>query len=454
MTRDELDALTARYLAEQFDAVEERLAADWDEPSLDEHGFETNERCHEIAHALRFADLSSTLALARQHMPDADDALQRMLARRMLEAQLQALKAELAALSGEALLRPSDSLSTPTRRAAIPAPRFSEVAARYATEKKTLGIWTPKTALQTETIFARVGELLGDPSMSTITKDDIRKLGLTIVKLPANMTKRYPGKTTLEIIEGTAGDHSIPRLKAASVNKYHQDVRSLFLWAVKHDIIEQNPATVLTDMDTGRAQDARKALDDHDIGRLFATIGEVAKESYGLWIPRIMAFTGCRMGEAAQLRGVDVRDEQSIWVFDFNADCDEKNLKTEGSARLVPIHSRLLELGILDFARSAGGGFLFPERVRLTKNPSRSNVDLLSKQLNRWRRKAGVTDARKKFQSFRATFATRLKDAGVPEYQIAELVGHENDNITTGRYGKQTNLVTLRASLERLALPI
>jgi len=49
---------------------------------------------------------------------------------------------------------------------------------------------------------------------------------------------------------------------------------------------------------------------------------------------------------------------------------------------------------------------------------------------------------------------TRLKDLGIPEYHIAELAGHENDNITTGRYGKRSNLATLRDVLARLTLPI
>jgi integrase len=81
-------------------------------------------------------------------------------------------------------------------------------------------------------------------------------------------------------------------------------------------------------------------------------------------------------------------------------------------------------------------------------------MDLLSKQLNRWLRGAGVSDARKSVQSFRGTFATRMKDLEVPEYNIAQLIGHENPNITSGRYGKRTNLIALRDVVARLQLPI
>ncbi len=143
-------------------------------------------------------------------------------------------------------------------------------------------------------------------------------------------------------------------------------------------------------------------------------IEKKAKEPYSLWIPRIMAYTGCRMGEAAQLRKTDVRKEQGVPVFDFNEDTEEKHLKTDGSTRLVPIHPRLLDLGILDFVESCADGYLFPERVRYTENPERSNVDLLSKELLRWLRQAGVTDPRKQVQSFRGTMTTRLKEFGYP----------------------------------------
>lgn len=37
---------------------------------------------------------------------------------------------------------------------------------------------------------------------------------------------------------------------------------------------------------------------------------------------------------------------------------------------------------------------------------------------------------------FRHTFIDCLKQTGVEEYQVAEVVGHANPNMTYGRYGK------------------
>lgn len=441
MTQDELNRLAGEYLAKSFDEIEDRLALDWTVGGFEIYSSQLNERCHALSGALASGDLSETLPAAQEMAPGADETFHRKLARRLIEAQLQTAVAEMRAISGEPLVRPRDTVRIapmPSPAASRPTPTVSQIAALYAEERMGRGTWSPRTAAQSQKIFQLIAELLGDKPMGEVSKDDIRRLGLSLVKLPANMTKRYPGLSVAEVLSTTEGDESVARLEPRSVNKHYQHVRSLFVWAVEHDHLAQSPASILHDVEEGRAQDARKAFDDADIKALFAQVAAKATEPYELWIPRIMAYTGCRMGEAAQLRKVDVRQEQGTWVFDFNLESAQKgrkNIKTGSGVRLVPVHPRLLELGLAQFVCSVEDEFLFPEQMRYTKDEKRNNVDLLSKKLNRWRRQAGITDPRKQIQSFRGTLATRLKDLGVPEYQIAEILGHENSNITTGRYG-------------------
>lgn len=460
MTQEELERLTRDYLAKSFDEIEDRLALDWTPEGFEIYSSQLNERCHALSDALASADLAEALPEAQGMAPEADEMFHRKLARRLVEVQLQTAIAEIRAISGEPLVRPQGAVRVPfvpSVEARKATPSVSQVSQMYAEERISRGSWSARTAAQGRKIFNLIAELLGDKPVGDVTKDDVRRLGLDIAKLPANMTQRYRGLSVFEVLTKTDGDESVARLEPRSVNKHYQHVRSLFAWAVEHDHIGQSPATILRDVEEGRAQDARKVFDDADIRALFAQISVKAKEPYGLWVPRIMAYTGCRMGEAAQLRKVDVRQVQGTWVFDFNLETlqkDKKNIKNDGSVRQVPIHPRLIELGLLDFVYSVEEEFLFPERIRYTEDVKRNNVDLLSKQLNRWRRQAGITDPKKQIQSFRGTVATRLKDLGVPEYQIAEILGHENDNITSGRYGKQTNLLTLSGVLAKLTLPI
>ena len=46
----------------------------------------------------------------------------------------------------------------------------------YAEERKARGFWSDKTALQAETIYALISELLGDAPIGIVTKDDVRTM--------------------------------------------------------------------------------------------------------------------------------------------------------------------------------------------------------------------------------------------------------------------------------------
>jgi len=281
MKQEELEALTQRYLATSFDEIEDRLALDWSPAGIEVHSSQINERCHELSGALAAADVSSTMELAREMAPHADEHTQRKLARRLIEAQLQASMAEIRAMAGEPLRRPEVIQGSPVT--AVPeartTPKISEVAAMYAEERVAQGRWSPKTAKQGVTIFELVAEMLGDPAIGEVTKAHIRQLGLDITKLPVNMAKRYPALSVAEVLAKTDGDDTVARLESRSVNKHYQHVRTLFAWAAEHDLIPQSPASVLHDVEEGRAQDARKAFDDKDITAFFAKIEQKAKES-------------------------------------------------------------------------------------------------------------------------------------------------------------------------------
>lgn len=456
MTREEIDAIYRQYLATKFDEIEARLSQPLDEDQKDGTSFYLNDEAHRISAALAFGQVDERLPEATQLAPNATGDTQRRLARRLLEADLKATVAELKALEGEPLEIPQEIFATTggaKDRAQI-SPLLSEVVQLYCEEHIGLKKWSERTTEQSRKIFELIVDLLGDVPIHQVTKADIRALGAQMLQLPKNMTKIFPGLTPRQILEVAASQPELPRLQPRSINKNYQYIRSLFLWAADHDHLTQNPATVLRDVNEGRAQDARKALDDDDVAKFIRYATQQATEPYELWIPRIMAFTGCRMGEAARLERRDIRQVDGLWVFDINSDHPEKQVKTANSLRLIPVHPRLIELGLLDFVSSSAEGFLFPRRIRYTDDPKRSPVDLLSKQLSRWLRKAGVEDKKKQVQSFRETMATKLKDLGTPEYQIAEILGHENSNISTGRYGKHTKLSTLNEALAKVYLPV
>ncbi len=464
MTRQELDHLVRRYLDQRLEQIEDTLALDWSEAGLDQYRWDLNDRAHEISAALSFADPDPALGLARQMAPGASEDTLRKLSRRLMEVQLEAVKAELAALNGEPLRMPAlygapphtsaqDTAEAPPQ--AAPSLLLSEVADIYSAERVAERNWNPKTEFQNRTILALLAELMGNPPIKSIDKEAIRAVGTDIVNLPSNMTKRFSGVAPRDVLARLEGDSTTPRLEPRSVNKYRQLLRSLFKWALEHEYVAVNPATVLRDVKEPPPREGREDFTDEDLVTYFARLPQEQEPlPFLYWIPRIMAYTGMRLGEASQLRKQDLREAMGLRVLDLNTE-DGKTLKNAASRRQVPIHPRLVELGLLEFIDGSPEGFLWPERFRTTDNRKRQDSDRLSKLLGRFLRRSGVTDEKKTgAHSFRHTVSTRLKDASVPEYQIADLIGHEDDSMTTGRYGKGTNVKRLLEVASLLKLPI
>jgi integrase len=155
------------------------------------------------------------------------------------------------------------------------------------------------------------------------------------------------------------------------------------------------------------------------------------KRSYTFWLPYLGLYTGARIEELCQLNLADIRQVGGILVFDIN-DRDEKRLKTQSSRRVVPVHPRLIELGLHDHVesmRKKGEDRLFPELKKQRDGYSQ----VASKWFGRYRQKHGID---KPFHSFRHTFIDELKQLDVDHKKIAALVGHKDESMTGGRYGK------------------
>jgi integrase len=136
--------------------------------------------------------------------------------------------------------------------------------------------------------------------------------------------------------------------------------------------------------------------------------------------------------------------------FEIN-DAGERKVKTQGSKRIIPVHPRLLDLGFDKYVegRAAIGA------TKLWENLEPNKYGYWGKKLGNWygrfNRKHVTLDPKKNFHSFRHTVANTLKQAGVVEGVIAEILGHSNGkSITMGRYGKRYRPKVLLESLVRL----
>ena len=71
------------------------------------------------------------------------------------------------------------------------------------------------------------------------------------------------------------------------------------------------------------------------------------------WIPWIGLYTGACLGEIAQLLTGAVRELHGVWIHYLTREGSTlKSTKTAGSQRVVPIHSELVDLGLLEYHRT------------------------------------------------------------------------------------------------------
>jgi len=154
------------------------------------------------------------------------------------------------------------------------------------------------------------------------------------------------------------------------------------------------------------------------------------------WIVLIAMHSGMRLDEICQLYVEDVQQVADIWCFNVNDNRDKK-LKTISSKRVIPIHPILQRLGFLDYVEQMKQS----EFPRLWMNLNWREADGYSNAVGKWfqrfNREYVTMDKAKVFHSFRHTVADTLKQTGVQEVVIAEVMGHANDSMTTGRYGKR-----------------
>ena len=159
-------------------------------------------------------------------------------------------------------------------------------------------------------------------------------------------------------------------------------------------------------------------------------------------------YSGARLEEICQLHLDDIRDEGGVLVFDINED-GGKQLKTASSSRLVPVHPKLEELGLVKYVnelKSKGKDRLFPELSKQRDGYSQA----VSKFFSRFRKRCGITESGKVFHSFRHTVANNLKQQSVPREKIGAILGHLDESVTTGRYGKAFEPSVLKPVIEEL----
>lgn len=319
---------------------------------------------------------------------------------------------------------------------------ISDVAATYSKERQRGNAWAAKTIIEKADHIKLLEEILGsDTDVRTLTAMEAKRVKDILLVYPRNRSKNplTRGKPLADVLNLPG----IETVQVATINKYLQTYNELFEWAKQNHHISENFFSGLTVRQAKKNREGdRGAYTDEQIRLILATVlhneqGLVTKP-YQKWATLIGIYTGARLGEIAQLHLKDIRQQDGVWVFDMNEEGDRKSLKTSAARRLVPIHSKLIEAGLLAYVQTMTdkrATKLFPDFTYDPKNgwgrqQSRWFNDRLLVQL-------GLKSKTLVFHSLRHTVNTRLLQAGVADPLVKSIIGHEQDGMTHKQYFKE-----------------
>jgi integrase len=334
---------------------------------------------------------------------------------------------------------------------------FSNISDQYVAERLSGNNWEKKTHNSYLASFKIFQDIFGDIAVSEINSDVCREFKSKLIKIPKNHSKtaKYRELSIQKLLDLDIPKESL--ISTESVNKHIGRVSSLFNWCVQQSYMDKNFLDgMIIRVKKSRQNQARQPFSSQDLNILFSdpifTMGKMHRNYY-FWLPLIALYSGARIQEICQLELKDIRSEHGILVFDINNKSDHARLKNNSSARLIPVHKTLIDIGLERYIKSLSRRkhkVLFPELVK-----NASGIDGQSQPASKWfaryKSKHGFpTDSVKAFHSFRHSFVDQLKGIGTPEHITAAIVGHAHGGITYAVYGSDNPISLLDKHLQNI----
>lgn len=302
--------------------------------------------------------------------------------------------------------------------------------------------WTSKTEGERrehiELLYERLGKDTPIASIGRLQANDMRTV---LMSYPTNRHKAQAtrGKPLADILEMPA----VKKLHPLTINKYLHSYNGLFNWAKRSGHCTDNPFEGLSlRTEKVNVQPPRIGFSDDQLQTIrHAVLAHTgAQKEQHKWGTLIAIHSGARLNEIAQLHLDDVHQMDGIWCFDINQKSGTlKKLKNAASQRLVPIHPRLIEYGLLDYLERRKA---IRDNDRLFPRFTYSKSDGYGRNLGRWVNESllpdlGIKTDQLTFHSFRHTMVDKLNAADVSQVHIMAIVGHEPETTTLKTYSRK-----------------
>ena len=322
----------------------------------------------------------------------------------------------------------------------------------FETNTKRADKWSPDT----QRLVTGVKKLLflyfnEDTPVYRITRDNLLEFRDLLYKIPTKLAQksRYKDKSLSQILKLGEKDD---KLSEPTIQKYMIRVIQFFNYCFDSGYIGKSiTAKMNVKIDIDPSERAVLPYEVSEARKIFEIVTSIkqsgkspssrieANELY--YVTMIAAYSGMRIKEITQLHKEDIVLKDGIYCFNINTN-DGKTTKTKNSIRFVPIHSKLIDLGLLEYVNSKKNGNIFKV----------SNKDFSEIFRSQIQRKFIDKDSKKTFYSFRHYFIDYLVQREVEANLIAQIVGHEKQyKILLNTYAKPINANTLKVKVEMVS---
>lgn len=299
--------------------------------------------------------------------------------------------------------------------------------------------WKEKVILSSQSQLDLMLEFFGQEiPIAEIGRKEAAELKQVLLELPVNRNTK-PELRGLTLREAIA----LPNMRKVStktLNIYIDTYRRFFVWAEQNGYAPQALFTGMKVSMPKNQKDRREPFIKEELLKIYQQLVDqnsphIRKDAHR-WGALIGLYTGARLNEVAQLQVADVKKEDDIWYFNMNDEGEKQKLKNKASKRKIPVHSKLIELGLLRFiGKQNPTGRLFSEF-------SYNKKDGYGRNLGRWFNgsflvKLRIKQSTKSFHSLRHTMITQLSQSSVEEALIKQVVGHERAGITQSVYNAE-----------------
>ncbi|MBS1029710.1 DUF6538 domain-containing protein [Gluconobacter albidus] len=346
--------------------------------------------------------------------------------------------------------RPQNMRKAPKMQSKPQPLLLSEALARFVLKNPHASADTKKATQRAVELFLQA---FGDAPVSIIGGEKAGAFRDLLFSLPASLGKR---KSSLALTEEAdrAREDRRPTLSGKSVKNHMMRLSALWNQLLQRELVKKNPWTGWS-FET-ESKTIRRGWSTQELQTLMTgdwPCISVPESTFRL-VTMIGAYSGMRLGEICHLRKEDLQTIDGIPCFVIQPHTEDGwSPKTEAGTRIVPVHSKLIEAGLLTLKDTGDGSYLI-SGLNTSKDGVRGTV--FGRSFSTMKTRLGLP-AEITFHSFRHSVSTQLRNASadIREIWIDRLLGHEATHKSQGTSTYLSGITTanLKQTVEAISYP-